>query len=56
VDLVHEEHVALGEIGQDAHEVSAAFERGAGRGHKGHAHLVGEHRSQRPFARALGPC
>ena len=47
VDLVHEEDVALVDIGQDAHEVAAALERRPRRGDHGGAHLVGENGRER---------
>ena len=42
----------LGEVGQDAHEVRAALERGAGGGHDVRAHLVGHDGGQRGLAEA----
>jgi hypothetical protein len=55
VDLVDEEHVPAPERGEDASQVSLAFERRAG-GHARHrAHLVRDHVGQGGFAQARRP-
>ncbi len=50
MDLVDEEHVTLAEIGEDAHEIGAAIERGPGGGDQGRAHLVGHDGGERGLA------
>ena len=40
VDLVDEEHVALFQVGEDAHQVAAALQRRAGGALELHAQLV----------------
>ena len=50
VDLVDEEHVLLGEVGEDAHEVRAALEGRAGGGDDVRLHLVGHDGGQRGLA------
>jgi hypothetical protein len=52
MDFVHEEDVALVEIGQDAHEVAAPLERRPRGGDDGSAHLVGKDGRERSFAEA----
>src|SRR5215470_16931227 len=54
VDLVHEEDVSLVQVGEDAHEVPAPFERWPGRGDNACRHLVGQDGGQRGLAEAGG--
>ena len=42
MNLVHEQHIAILQMGEDGGEVSGAFEHGAGCGAKVHLHLVGD--------------
>ena len=55
MDLVHEEDVALVEVGQDAHEVAAPLERRPRRSDDGGAHLVGKDGRERGLAEAGRP-
>ena len=50
MDLVDEEHVVLAEVGQDAHQVTAALDRRPGGGHERRAHLVGDDPGERGLA------
>ena len=55
MDLVHEQDVALVQIGENAHEVAAALERRAGGGDDGRGHLVGEDRREGGLAQPGRP-
>jgi hypothetical protein len=55
VDLVDEQHVALAQIRQDAHQIGAPLERRTRRGHDRGAHLIGQDGGERRLAEAGRP-
>ena len=55
VDLVDEEHLPLGEVGQDRRQVPGLLEHGPGRGAHGRAHLVRDDVRERRLAEARRP-
>jgi hypothetical protein len=55
MDLVHEQHVAGLEAREDAHQIVAALERGAGRALEPAGHFVGEDDRERRLAEAGRP-
>ena len=55
MDLVDEEHLALGEVGQDRRQVARTLEHGSGRRPHRHAQLIPDHIRQRRLAEPWRP-